>query len=119
MAATALTAQIATHAGLEIAYSTPTQTTGHTAPTGTGVALLVKNSSGGVDVFLHVPGQVDGLPVATPSGGSTASRKVTIAAGKDELIPLTDYYRDSATGLATFDLSATANTTFACVSAGS
>jgi hypothetical protein len=118
MAATALTAQIATHAGLEIAYSTPTQTTGHTAPCGTGLALLVKNSSGGVDVFLHVPGQVDGLAVATPSGGTVASRKVTVATGKDELIPLTSYYADPTTGLCVFDLSATANTTFACVSAG-
>lgn len=119
MAATALTVQTATHAGLEITYSTPTQTTGHTAPTGEGVALLVKNSSGGVDVFVDVVQTVDSLAVATPAGGDGASRKVTVAAGKDELIPLPAYpYANATTGLATFDLSAFANTTFACIKIG-
>lgn len=111
MAATALTAQIATHAGLDITYSTPTQTTGHTAPCGTGLGLLVKNSSGGVTVTMYTTGTVDSLAVA--------DRTVTVTAGHDELIPLTSYYQDATTGLATFDLSATANTTFACISVGS
>lgn len=119
MAATVLTVQTATHAGLDITYSTPTQTTGHTAPTGEGVALLVKNSSGGVDVFINVTQTVDGLAVATPAGGDGASRKITVTAGHDELIPLPAVvYADAVTGLATFDLSTFANTTLACVKVG-
>lgn len=119
MAATALTLQTAGHGGLDLTFSTPTQTTGHTAPTGEGVALLVNNSSGGVDVFINVTRTVDGLAVATPAGGDGASRKVTVGAGKINPIPLpADPYADATTGLATFDLSATANTTLACIKIG-
>ncbi len=119
MAATALSVQTATHAGLDLTFSTPTQTTGHTAPTGEGIALLVNNSSGGLDVFVNVTRTVDGLAVATPAGGDGASRKVTVAAGKVNVIPLpADPYADATTGLATFDLSTFANTTLACIKVG-
>ncbi len=108
MAATVLTVQTAPHTGLDISYSTPTQTDGHTAPTGGGIGLLVKNTSGGVTVTLVTPGTVDGLAVA--------DRTVTVTAGHDELIPLPyEVYGDPATGLVTFNLSAFANTTMACV----
>ncbi len=120
MAATAFTVQTATHAGLEIAYITPTQTTGHTAPTGEGFALLVKNASASpINVDIHTTGKTDGLDVATPSGAAAPSRRVAVTNAKDELIPLPAFpYADPATGLATFDVSAFTSVSIACVKVG-
>lgn len=108
MAATALTVQQAPHAGLDVTYSTPTQTTSHTAPTGSGIGLLVKNSSGGVTITLYTPSTFDGLTIS--------DRTVAVTSGHDELVPLpAEVYADPTTGLATFDLSTTSGTTMACV----
>lgn len=110
MAATALSVNVAPTTGLDVTgiVSTPTQTTGHTAPTGTGLFLVVINTSGGLTVTLYTPGTVDGLTIA--------DRTVTVTAAHIEFIPLVaSLYADPTTGLATFDLSAFANTTLACV----
>ena len=120
MAATALTVQAATHAGiLPLTYSTPTQTTGHTAPTGTDFCLVIKVASGGpINVDLHVPGTVDGLAVATPAGAAAPSRRFACATG-DNLIPTpVEVYGDPTTGLVTFDLASFATITMACVRTG-
>jgi hypothetical protein len=121
MAATALAVQVAPHAGLlPAAYSTPTQTTGHTAPCGTDFCLVVKVASGGpINVDVHVPGFIDAnLPVATPAGAAAPSRRFACATG-DNFIPLpADVYADPVTGLATFDLASFATITFACIRTG-
>jgi hypothetical protein len=124
MAATALAVQVATPTGLLVTYSTPTQTTGHTAPTGQDVILIVKNASGGsINCDLHVPAAIPspgGLGVPTPSAAAAPSRRVVCAVG-DTQIPLDPavYGDPAAGGLATFDLSAFASTTLACTRSGS
>jgi hypothetical protein len=117
MAATALAVQGVPHTGLLPAvYSTPTQTTGHTCPCGPDMVLVVKLASGGpTNVDLHIPGTVDGVAVATPSGAAAPSRRVACVIG-DNFIPVpAEVYADPTTGLCTFDIAATANLTFACV----
>ena len=118
MAATALAAQAVPHAGLlPIVYSTPTQTTGHTCPTGPDMVLIVKVASGGpLNVDLHMPGVVDAIPVATPAGAAAPGRRCAAANG-DNWIPVpSDVYGDPVTGLCTFDLGAGfATSTIACV----
>jgi len=108
MAATALAIQAVPHGGLApVAYSTPTQTTGHTTPCGPDVVLIVKVASGGpLNVDLHMPGAVDSIPVATPAGAAAPSRRVAAANG-DNIIPVpAEVYADPVTGLCTFDLGA-------------
>lgn len=117
MAASALTVQAVPHAGLlPVVYTTPTQTTGHTAPTGADFDLLVKVASGGpINVDVHIPGTIDTNPVATPAGAAGPSRRFACATG-DNYIPLpTEVYGDPVTGLATFDLASFATITLACV----
>jgi hypothetical protein len=120
MAATAFVAQAVPHAGLQVVYTIPTQTTGHTAPTGGDMALLVVNGSGApINVDLHIPASntVDGLVVATPAGAAAPSRRVVVTNAQTEVIPLPDtVYADSAIGgLCTFDVSAFATISIACV----
>lgn len=111
----AYSVQVAPHTGLAVDKSVAPATTGNTAPTGTGTALLVNNGSGGsINVDVHVPGTVDGLAVATPSGGAAPSRRVAVANGAEALIPLPALY-GNASGLATFDLSSATSVTVACV----
>jgi hypothetical protein len=119
MAATALAVQVAPKTGLLVVKSTPTQTTGHSAPVGDDITLTVYNASGGtITADVHVtktgPG---GLPVATPAGAAAASRRVSCAVG-DTQIPLSSDY-DRGDGMCTFDLSAFASTTLACTRPGS
>jgi hypothetical protein len=124
MAATALSVQVAPPGGQLVAFSTPTQTTGHTAPTGSDVVLKVQNASGGsINCDLHIPAAntvFSGLSVATPAGAAGPSRRVACAIGLTE-IPLDPVaYSDPANnGLATFDLSAFASVTLACTRSGS
>jgi hypothetical protein len=117
MAATALTVQSAPHSGLTVTYSTPTQTTGHTAPTGSDVALLIKNGGAGtLNVDLHAPGAIDGILLATPAGAAAPSRRVVVGITSDGIIPVpTEVYGDPVTGLITFDIGQTTSVTFACV----
>ena len=111
MPATALAMNAVAHVGLglETVLITPTQTTGHTTPTGPDAALAVKNASGGaVTVTLYTPGTVDGLAIA--------DRTVSVTAAQTWLIPLpAEVYGDPVTGLASFDLSAFASVSVAAV----
>jgi hypothetical protein len=111
----ALVTQSFPKAGGAIAYATTggsgaflLTTTGNTAPTGPGIALLVKNGSASpITVNLVVPTAItaDGLPVTTPF-------PVTVANGADDIIPLsaTRYADPSIGGLCTFGFSATPTT---------
>lgn len=125
MAATALSVQVVPPTGLQVAYSTPTQSTGHTAPTGADVVLKVNNASGGsinCDVLIPASRTVfDGLSVATPAGAAGPARRVACAAGALTEIPLkSETYADPANNqLASFNLSAFASVTLACTRAGS
>src|SRR3954468_13595669 len=79
-----------------------TPANGDTAPTGSGTFLLVQNTSGsGITVTLVTPGTVDGLAIA-----DRTSVPVPATTGI-AVIPLTDTYRDPATGLATINYSST------------
>jgi hypothetical protein len=74
-------AQVPADAGQQIAMAPPDSQTGDTAPTGTGVALLVFNGgASGITVTLPVGPAVDGLAIA--------SRTVAVAAGAVVLIPV-------------------------------
>jgi hypothetical protein len=85
---------------------------GDTAPTGQGVLLLVKNTSGSaVTVTIPVAGKIDGD--LTPP-----SRTFTVAATSGEhAIALRDAYRDPATGLASIAYSSATSVTVAVVRA--
>jgi hypothetical protein len=65
-----------------------------TAPTGSGVFLLVKNTGSSATVTVGYPNKYDGDQTVT-------GRSFTIAATTGEsVIPLRDIYRDPTTGLA-------------------
>ncbi|BBA99277.1 hypothetical protein RVR_5824 [Actinacidiphila reveromycinica] len=67
---------------------------GDDCPVGAGVVLVVKNAdSASHTVTLATPGTVDG-------DLAVADRTVTVAAGTTELIPVTNTYRNPATGRA-------------------
>lgn len=84
---------------------------GDTAPTGTGVSLLVKNGSGSaITVTVGYPNKYDGDQTVSP-------RAFTIPATTGEFeIPLRDVYRDPATGLAAITYTAVTTVTV-CVRA--
>lgn len=66
---------------------------GDTAQTGDGVLLAVKNADTvSHTVTLVTPGSVDGLAIA--------DRPMPVPAGQTFVIPVTDLYRDPATGRA-------------------
>lgn len=77
---------------------------GDTAATGPGTFLAVQNASGaGITVTLVTPETFDGLALADRTSVSVpATTGIAV-------IPLTDRYRDPATGLATINYSATAS----------
>lgn len=67
---------------------------GDTCETGAGVVLLVKNGDASSHtVTLATPGVVDG-------DLAVADRTVTVAAGAEKAIPVTNRYRDPSTGRA-------------------
>lgn len=83
---------------------------GDTALTGAGTFLAVKNA----DAASHTLT----LPVypATVDGDlAVSSRTVTVAAGKTELIPLTDRYKNPATGRASISYDAVTSVSVAVV----
>lgn len=110
----ALTVQSAPHAGLNpVAMTTGLAgVSGHTAPCGNGLALLLVNGAAAtcnVDILVRSDASVDGLPAATPSGASGPARRVVLPAttGAITVIPLPpSVYADPATGLATFNVAA-------------
>lgn len=100
MAAGSITTQVVPNTGLTVTTTTPTATDGDTCQTGAGVFYLVNNTSGSsVTVTLTTPGTVDGLAIA--------DRTVGAAATAVSLVPLTDLYRDPATGRALVTCSTT------------
>jgi hypothetical protein len=109
----ALTTQSTPHAGLNVTL-TPSLggTTGNTAPTGAGLALLFVNGAAAtVNVDMLVPAgvTVDGLAVATPAGATGPARRVVLPAtiGQITLVPLVQAtYGDPVTGLVTFNVAA-------------
>jgi hypothetical protein len=117
--AAALTSQSFPPASAAITYTTsasgtPLTQTGNTAPTGAGLALLVKNASGsGITVNMTIPAGItlDGIAQTTPLA-------INVANGADQVIPLRPQrYADPVTGLATFGFaSAPASTiSVACI----
>lgn len=105
--AVALTQQSFPPAGAAVAYKTTTDglaVSGNTAPTGPGLALLVKNGSGApITVNMVIPAGItlDGIAQTTPL-------PVAVATGADQVIPLRPQrYADPVTGLATFGFAAT------------
>jgi hypothetical protein len=102
----ALTAQVAPHAGLNPVTATTGLggTSGHTAPCGAGLGLMLINGAASTClVTLHVPA------ATTFDGLSITNRTVTLPAtsGAITIIPLPAVtYADPVTGLATFDCAA-------------
>lgn len=82
---------------------------GDTCVTGSDVKLHIKNGSGAsITVTLATPGKIDGNLDIT-------DRAVTVAAGAETVVPVTDLFRDPATGLASITYSASASVTLAVV----
>lgn len=82
---------------------------GDDCQTGNGVFLAVKNAdASSKTVTLATPQTVDG-------DLAVADRAVTVAAGKTELIPVTDRYRDPSTGRAAVTYSAVTSVTVAVI----
>jgi hypothetical protein len=114
----ALAAQSFPHNGAAITYTTsgsgtPLATTNNTFPCGQGLALLVKNGSGGtLTVNFTVPAgiTVDGLPLTTPYAP-------TIATGADAIYPLpAARYQDPVSGLGTVGFSTVTSVSAAVIS---
>ena len=76
---TAYVVQSPPHAGATVTLAAPGGTTGDTAPTGSGIALLVVNGATVATLTLPVP-SFDGLTVT--------SRTVTLTASVPTIIPL-------------------------------
>lgn len=86
---------------------------GDDCQTGVGVFLAVKNAdAASKTVTLATPQTVDG-------DLAVADRAVTVAAGKTQMIPVTDRYRDPATGRAAITYSAVTSVTVAVIRVGS
>ncbi|MFR0354168.1 hypothetical protein [Streptomyces sediminimaris] len=93
--------------GAAVAY-TAAAGGGDTCQTGAGVLLLVRNDDASSHtVTLATPGTVNGLAIA--------DRAVTVAAGAEEAIPVTNDYRDPSTGLAAITYDAVTSVTVAVV----
>ena len=99
----ALTAQVAPHTGLNPVSQTAAlgNTTGNTAPCGSGLGLMLINGAAATCLItLHVPA------ATTFDGLSISNRTVTLPAtsGAVTIIPLpATTYADPVTGLCTFD----------------
>lgn len=104
----ALSTQVIGQAGTAINFANATPA-GDQCATGIDVKLLVKNGSGSsINVTLATPGKVDGdLDIA--------ERVVAVAAGATSGIPVTDRYRDPATGLASITYSSATTVTVAVI----
>lgn len=104
-----LTTQVIGQAGTAITFSNATASGGDQCATGDGVKLLINNASASsVTATLVTPGTVDG-------DLAIADRTFTVAAGAIGAIPMTDRYRDPATGLATVTYSAVTSVTVAVI----
>lgn len=82
---------------------------GDACATGDGVKLLVKNGDASSHIVtLVTPGTVDG-------DLAIADRAVTVAAGATVAVPVTDRYRDPATGLASLTYDGVTSVTVAVI----
>lgn len=107
----ALTTRVVGNTGLRVDDKfTAAGAGGDDCATGRGVFLLVKNTSGSaVTVTLATPQTVDG-------DLAVADRTFSVAATTGEhCIPVSDLYRDPATGRAAITYSATTNVTVCVV----
>ncbi|MFE2046633.1 hypothetical protein ACFXAZ_38130 [Streptomyces sp. NPDC059477] len=103
----ALTATVMPLTGAAVTY-TAAAGGGDTAPTGVGVLLLVKNGdSGSHTVTLVTPGTVNGLAIA--------DRAISVAAGAEVGIPVTNDYRNPSTGRAAITYDAVTSMTVAVI----
>jgi hypothetical protein len=103
-----LPTQVIGQTGAAITFSNA-NSGGDQCATGSDVLLLVKNGSGSsITVTLTTPGTVDG-------DLSIADRTLTVAAGATSGIPVTDRYRDPATGLAAIGYSSATTVTVAVI----
>lgn len=93
--------------GAAVAY-TAAAGGGDDCQTGAGVLLLVKNGDASDHtVTLATPGTVNGLAIA--------DRAVAVAAGAEMAIPITNDYRNPATGRASITYDAVTSVTVAVV----
>jgi hypothetical protein len=103
----ALTTKIIGLEGVAITFADATSG-GDTCETGPGVALLIKNGDASSHtVTLATPGTYKGLAIA--------DRTVTVAAGADECVLVTDDYRDPSTGRAAITYDAVTSVTVAVI----
>lgn len=102
------TTQVVTTAGLAPTYHAATATTGDKVLPSDDTIVHIKNASGvSTAAVFATPGTVDTLAIA--------DRTVTVAAGTDQFVKVTDIYRDPADGLATFVCTPSASVTFAVI----
>lgn len=103
-----LPTQVVGQTGAAITFD-PATVGGDQCATGSDVRLLVKNDDAApVTATLATPGTVDG-------DLAIADRTFTVAAGELGAIPVTDRYRDPATGLATITYSSATSVTVAVI----
>lgn len=104
-----LDTQVIGQAGAAITFGNAAASGGDKCVPGDGVKLLVKNGSGSsITVTLTTPGAVDG-------DLAIADRTLAVAAGVTSGIPITDRYRDPATGLASIGYSSATTVTVAVI----
>lgn len=109
MAATPLTKQSAPYGGVAPSFSAADAANGNSAPTGSGIFLIAKNTGASATVTLAYPTKYDGDQTVT-------GRPFTIAATTGEsIIPLRDVYRDPVTGLAAITYTSASGVTVAVV----
>lgn len=100
--------QVVGQAGTAISFAAASAG-GDQCATGSDVKLLVKNGDvASHTVTLVTPGTVDG-------DLAIADRAVTVAAGATVAVPVTDRYRDPATGLASLTYDAVTSMTVAVI----
>ncbi|WP_435643363.1 hypothetical protein ACR9VJ_18115 [Streptomyces sp. H49] len=103
----ALTTTVVPLTGAAVAY-TAAAAGGDDCQTGAGVVLLVKNGDAADHtVTLATPGTVNGLAIA--------DRTVTVAAGAEVAVLVTNDYRDPATGRAAITYDAVTSVTVAVI----
>jgi hypothetical protein len=103
----ALTTTVVGLPGAAITYTAATSG-GDDCQTGAGTLLLVKNGdSASHTVTLATPGTVNGLAIA--------DRTITVAAGAEQAIPVTNDYRSPVTGRAAITYDAVTSVTVAVV----
>ncbi|MDX3353893.1 hypothetical protein PV703_11345 [Streptomyces sp. ME01-24h] len=103
----ALTTKVVPLGGAAVTY-TSAAGGGDTCQTGAGVLLLVKNGDASSHtVTLVTPGTINGLAIA--------DRQVTVAAGAEQAIPVSNDYRSPSTGRASITYDGVTSVTVAVI----